>query len=108
MNREKTMNSKIELTFEKTYKKPPANTAFCPYRICPLGAHSDHQLGKITGLAIDKGIIHVGFAMHEQYFYPGYTAYQYNYREKVETAVKKMTDNGYEAIFYEDYLPKNI
>ena len=31
-------------------------TAFCPYRICPLGAHSDHQHGKVTGLAIDKGI----------------------------------------------------
>ena len=30
--------------------------AFCPYRICPIGAHSDHNLGKITGLAIDKGI----------------------------------------------------
>lgn len=30
--------------------------AFCPYRICPIGAHSDHQMGKITGLAIDKGI----------------------------------------------------
>ena len=54
------MNSKIELTFEKTYKKPPANTAFCPYRICPLGAHSDHQLGKITGLAIDKGV-HIAY-----------------------------------------------
>ena len=30
--------------------------SFCPYRICPIGAHSDHNLGKITGLAIDKGI----------------------------------------------------
>ncbi|MBO5454452.1 MAG: GHMP kinase [Clostridia bacterium] len=30
--------------------------AFCPYRVCPIGAHSDHQYGKITGLAIDKGI----------------------------------------------------
>jgi galactokinase/galacturonokinase len=30
--------------------------AFTPYRICPLGAHSDHQLGRITGFAIDKGI----------------------------------------------------
>ncbi len=29
---------------------------FCPYRICPLGAHIDHQWGKINGLAIDKGI----------------------------------------------------
>ncbi|MGN0571791.1 MAG: GHMP kinase [Candidatus Fimenecus sp.] len=31
-------------------------SVYCPYRICPLGAHSDHQYGKITGLAIDKGI----------------------------------------------------
>ena len=31
-------------------------TAFCPYRVCPIGAHVDHQYGKITGLAIDKGI----------------------------------------------------
>lgn len=30
--------------------------SFCPYRICPLGAHSDHQFGLISGFAIDKGI----------------------------------------------------
>lgn len=29
---------------------------FCPYRICPLGAHVDHQLGLITGFVINKGI----------------------------------------------------
>ncbi len=29
---------------------------FCPYRVCPLGAHVDHQLGLVTGFAIDKGI----------------------------------------------------
>lgn len=29
---------------------------FCPYRICPLGAHVDHQNGLVTGFAIDKGI----------------------------------------------------
>ena len=34
--------------------------SFSPYRICPIGAHSDHNLGKITGLAIDKGI-HLSF-----------------------------------------------
>ncbi len=33
-----------------------AKTAFCPYRVCPIGAHVDHQYGKITGFAIDKGI----------------------------------------------------
>ena len=42
--------------FRDKYQKDPADTAFTPYRICPLGAHSDHQLGKITGFAINKGI----------------------------------------------------
>lgn len=41
--------------FEQTYRKSPEHTAFTPYRVCPIGAHSDHQLGKITGFAIDKG-----------------------------------------------------
>lgn len=29
---------------------------FSPYRICPLGAHVDHQKGIVTGFAFDKGI----------------------------------------------------
>jgi len=29
---------------------------FCPYRVCPLGAHIDHQKGIVSGFAIDKGI----------------------------------------------------
>ena len=51
-------------TFEHTYKKTPKYTAFTPYRVCPLGAHSDHQLGKITGFAIDKGI-HMAYGPKE-------------------------------------------
>lgn len=31
-------------------------TAFTPYRVCPIGAHVDHQYGLITGFAIDKGV----------------------------------------------------
>ena len=46
--------------FECIYKNVPTNVVFCPYRICPIGAHSDHQYGKITGLAIDKGI-HIAY-----------------------------------------------
>ena len=46
--------------FEKTYNQSPEHTAFTPYRICPIGAHSDHQLGKITGFAINKGI-HIAY-----------------------------------------------
>ena len=42
--------------FISTYRREPMGVAFTPYRICPIGAHSDHQLGKITGFAIDKGI----------------------------------------------------
>ena len=30
--------------------------SFCPYRVCPVGAHSDHQYGMISGFAIDKGV----------------------------------------------------
>ncbi len=29
---------------------------FAPYRVCPLGAHVDHQHGLVTGFAINKGI----------------------------------------------------
>ncbi len=46
--------------FLEIYHKDPQDVSFCPYRICPIGAHSDHQLGKITGLAIDKGI-HIAY-----------------------------------------------
>jgi len=42
--------------FQEIYKREPEALAFCPYRVCPIGAHSDANLGKITGLAIDKGI----------------------------------------------------
>lgn len=42
--------------FEVLYRREPVDVAFCPYRVCPMGAHSDHQYGKITGLAIDKGV----------------------------------------------------
>ena len=48
--------------FESTYKKSPVDIAFCPYRVCPMGAHSDHQYGKITGFAIDKGI-HIAYSV---------------------------------------------
>lgn len=45
-----------EQIFASIYKREPGHVAFTPYRICPLGAHIDHQLGKITGFAINKGI----------------------------------------------------
>jgi len=50
-----------EQKFNQIYGRDPEGMSFCPYRICPIGAHSDHNLGKITGLAIDKGI-HIAYS----------------------------------------------
>jgi len=47
-------------TFSQLYHREPVDVAFCPYRICPIGAHVDHQHGLITGLAIDKGV-HIAY-----------------------------------------------
>ena len=52
----KNIELNCEKHFEKIYNKKPEGIAFCPYRVCPIGAHSDHNMGKITGMAIDKGI----------------------------------------------------
>lgn len=46
--------------FNDIYKADPMGVAFCPYRICPIGAHVDHNLGKVTGFALDKGI-HIAY-----------------------------------------------
>ncbi len=51
---------RCEEKFSEVYGKQNEGLAFCPYRVCPIGAHSDHQYGKITGLAIDKGI-HIAY-----------------------------------------------
>ncbi|MDO5021878.1 MAG: galactokinase family protein [Eubacteriales bacterium] len=52
---------RCEERFFEIYGKEPEGLSFSPYRICPIGAHSDHNLGKITGFAIDKGI-HFAYA----------------------------------------------
>lgn len=44
------------------------------------------------------------FLIHEQYFYPFYEAYQPDYRERILTAVKWATDNGYKPAFLGDAL----
>lgn len=49
MNMLKTLYSKAYKYTDNLY------TAFCPYRICLLGAHCDHQKGKVLGIAINCG-----------------------------------------------------
>jgi len=47
--------------YKQLYHRDADHVSFCPYRISPLGAHIDHQLGVINGLAIDKGI-HIAYS----------------------------------------------
>ena len=57
-------NMRCEEVYFEIYGKAPEGVVFCPYRISPLGAHIDHQYGKINGLAIDKGI-HIAYNRKE-------------------------------------------
>ena len=51
---------RCEELFNEIYGRDAGDMTFAPYRVCPIGAQSDHNLGKITGFAIDKGI-HVAY-----------------------------------------------
>ncbi len=50
---------KLVLKMQQLYpsvRKEDILFSFCPYRVCPVGAHIDHQKGKVTGFAINYGI----------------------------------------------------
>lgn len=57
-------SARVVKEFRKKYDREPLEVAFTPYRICPLGAHVDHNLGKITGFTIDKGI-HIAYGFKQ-------------------------------------------
>lgn len=42
--------------FEARYQHQTYKHVRSPYRICPLGAHVDHQEGLVTGMTLDHGI----------------------------------------------------
>lgn len=44
----------------------------------------------------------IGYATHEQYFFPDYFAYQEDSGEKVLRSAKYLTENGYEYFFIEE------
>ena len=54
------LTMKCNELFSQLYHRDAIDVSFCPYRICPIGAHVDHQYGLITGLAIDKGV-HIAY-----------------------------------------------
>ncbi len=55
---------KCEELFRSIYGTQAQGITFAPYRICPLGAHTDHNLGPVTGFAIDRGI-HIAYSPDE-------------------------------------------
>lgn len=42
--------------FQERFGEEPAFHIFSPYRVCPLGAHVDHQHGLVMGFAFNKGV----------------------------------------------------
>lgn len=47
----------LEYEFKKKFNTAQTPlTVYCPYRIAPVGAHSDYQHGLISGFAIDEGV----------------------------------------------------
>ena len=40
--------------------------------------------------------------IHEQYFYPDYSAYLPDYAERCETAVRWLTEHDYKPVFWSD------
>lgn len=47
---------------------------------------------------------YVDFLIHEQYFYPDYSAYQPDYFDRIETAVRWAHDNGYTPAFLDECI----
>ena len=46
----------IREAYKQLFGSEPEYQIFSPYRVCPLGAHVDHQHGIVTGFAFDKGV----------------------------------------------------
>lgn len=45
-----------EICSEYFTEMTAVDKVFCPYRVCPIGAHVDHQFGTVSGFALDEGI----------------------------------------------------
>lgn len=47
---------------------------------------------------------YIGIGIHEQYFYPRYSNYQPNFKEKIETAIRILSEHNFKSIFYDEIL----
>ena len=69
-----------------------------------LNMYSAEEILKKLDMFIGRDLIKV--MIHEQYFYPDYKRYQPDFEEKLEKTFEKLTDNGYESVFFEETLYK--
>lgn len=85
------MNNKSEFQKRFNTEKEPLRV-YCPYRIAPVGAHSDYQHGLISGFAIDHGV--------EIYFLPTdngeVTIYSGNFDGVTAFSVYELPQRSYE------------
>jgi len=64
-----------------------------PYRICPLGAHIDHQLGTVTAMAIDRGVLLAHAPSGSQEVRLSSTDYPGDVRFELDAIPPKRTNN---------------
>ena len=53
------MNELVKAFYNVYNKADNISIVKSPLRICPLGAHIDHQDGMVTGMALDSSVIMV-------------------------------------------------
>ena len=64
-----------------------------PYRICPLGAQIDHQLGTVTAMAIDRGVLLAHAPSGSQEVRLSSTDYPGDVRFELDAIPPKRTNN---------------
>lgn len=76
----------LQEAFKKYFDNcEPEGTMHCPYRVCPFGAHVDHQHGLVAGFALDKGVDMVYAKSVE----PIVELYSLNFEGQIRFTIKK-------------------
>jgi galactokinase/galacturonokinase len=103
------------MNLQEAYERYFQNTSFdgivhCPYRVCPIGAHVDHQHGLVSGFALDKGvdliyvksdepiveIYSLNFEGHMRFTIKREPHIHNNWGDYARAAMKSLLEHGYE------------
>lgn len=90
----------------------PDAEVFCPCRVCPIGAHVDHQMGKTTGFALNQGIYicykateapivelcSLNFEGRVHITIKNTTIHRNDWGDYVQAAINVLTYHGYELV----------